>query len=101
MLHFFDALPTAMLPTLRVGIIFLDFDFRFFNTSAVGMLENLLFSKYPIYLLFLIVYCARAALAVTPRLGLMACGSTCLNKTVYLDTPVAWIVPSLAWSFRV
>ena len=77
-----------------VGIIFSDWDFRFFNTSAVGMREHFLFSTYPIYLLFLIVYCARAALAVTPRLGLMASGSTCLNKTLYLDTPVAWIVPS-------
>ena len=43
---------------------------------------------------FWIVYCARAALAVTPLLGLIACGLTCLNKTLYLDTPVAWIVPS-------
>ena len=66
-----------------------------FSTTLRWECSKIFFShNIPYIYLFLIVYCARAALAVTPLIGLIACGLTCLNKTVYLDTPVAWIVPS-------
>ena len=101
MLCFFYALPATMLPTLRGDHLF-GLGIPFFQQLCGGNARTLSFLNISdVFTYLLIVYCARAALAVTPLLGLMACVSTCLNKTLYLDTPVAWIVPSLAWSLRV